>query len=349
MVNQVEYKVVCYHTSGGGQIYQIPILFFPGLLGQVYLVFTEDYRVLIDTGSGYGESNKHLIEGLNQISQMRGEAITLSSLTHILVTHGHIDHFGGLNFVLQQSKAKLGIHELDRRIITNHEERLSIVSRRLEDFLIEAGVSAEEGLRLLDMYRLTKNIFRSVQVDFTYEAIGMCMGPFEILHVPGHCAGHVLIRVHDVIFSGDHILMHTSPHLAPEQITLTTGLDHYLKSLVLMRTWVSEGQLILAGHEEPIINFGGRIDEIRAHHYVRLQKILDLLVEPHTVLEVSKALFGQVTGYDVLLAIEETGAHIEYLYQRGLLGINNLTEWEKNPGSVPISYQCIECKLMNQA
>ena len=69
----------------------------------------------------------------------------------------------------------------------------------------------------------------------------MRLGPFEMLHVPGHCAGHVAIRLHDVLFSGDHVLERTSPHQSPERLTLSTGLDHYLKSLEALRSRAESG------------------------------------------------------------------------------------------------------------
>ena len=47
----------------------------------------------------------------------------------------------------------------------------------------------------------------------------------------------------------------------------------------------------------------------------RLNKVLDLCVLPTTIKEVSPNLFGVATGYNALLAIEETGAHIEHLYR----------------------------------
>jgi hypothetical protein len=50
-------------------------------------------------------------------------------------------------------------------------------------------------------------------------------------------------------------------------------------------------------------------------------------------------LFGETHGYNVLLALEEAGAHVEYLYQRGELGIENLQELAGSSGPVPIHYR----------
>jgi glyoxylase-like metal-dependent hydrolase (beta-lactamase superfamily II) len=177
-----------------------------------------------------------------------------------------------------------------------------------------------------------------VNVDFTFEAAGMRLGPFEFLHVPGHCAGHVVIRLDEFLFSGDHVLEHTSPHQSPEHLTLSTGLDHYLKSLEALQSWSGGIQTVLGGHEKPIYDLPARVEEIRAIHRERLQQVLDLLGEPRTIAEVAQGLFGETHGYNVLLALEEAGAHVEYLYQRGELGIENLQEFAGSSGPVPIHY-----------
>ncbi len=334
-----------YTTAGKAQIYQIPLHEFPGLAGNVYLVLFGNYRVLIDTGSGFGESNQELENGLAEVSDLRGEDCTLRTLSHIFITHGHIDHFGGLPYARERTSAKICIHELDRRIVSNHLERLSLAAHRLEEFLTEAGVNPEQRTRQLEMYKITKSLFRSVNVDLTYESLGMRLGPFRFIHVPGHCAGHVLIRLHDVLFSGDHILEKTSPHQAPEQITLSTGLDTYLRSLEKTRPFAKKVKLTIGGHENPIYDLEKRINEIREVHHQRLQMVLEILKIPHTIAEISKSLFGKVEGYTILLALEEAGAHVEYLYQRGFLQIINIKEVEENSNLVPILYQCIECKI----
>ncbi|OGO13211.1 MAG: hypothetical protein A2Y53_08255 [Chloroflexi bacterium RBG_16_47_49] len=334
-----------YKSAGGADIYQITLDEFPGLVGNVYLVISDKYRVLIDTGSGFGESNQDLNRGLEEVSKLRGEDCSLKNINHIFITHGHIDHYGGLTEVKNHTDAKICIHELDQRIVSNHRERLSLAAHRLEELLTEAGVLPNQRIKLLDMYKITKSMFRSVNVDLTYEAMGMKLGPFKFIHVPGHCAGHVIIQLHDVIFSGDHILEKTSPHQAPEQITLSTGLDTYLKSLDILRPLAKDVKLTLGGHENPVLNLGTRIDEINAVHHDRLQTVLDFLAIPHTIAEISKYLFGKVQGYTKLLAIEETGAHVEYLYQRGYLEIANLNDIKENSQLVPIQYKCLDSKL----
>lgn len=346
-----------FQTSGGAQVFQLPLRLFPGMgsfapmQGYAYLALVDSnegpYRVLIDAGSGLGDSNPDLEAGLQAVSMLIGQPVHLSDLTHILITHAHIDHFGGLTYLESRTPAKIGVHELDLRVLTNYEERLTLVARRLGQFLIEAGVPSEQRQNLIGMYLLSKSVFHSVRVDFTYEAIGMRLGPFEMLHTPGHCAGHVVIRLHDILFSGDHVLHNISPHQSPEHLTLSTGLDHYLKSLQKLRAWVDRLSppihWTLGGHQAPIDNLCRRIDEIDQLHRQRLEQTLQLMKQPRTIREVSQALFGEVHGYNVLLALEEAGAHVEYLYQRGLLGIENLQELEASDAPIPVRYCCLPC------
>jgi glyoxylase-like metal-dependent hydrolase (beta-lactamase superfamily II) len=336
-----------FETQKGDRIMQIPLRLFPGLDGYVYLVLASegdvDYRVLIDSGSGFGECDEQLQAGLQFASGQTGESLYLQDLTHILITHGHIDHFGGLSNIHAQTNAIIAIHELDLRNVTNYEERFTVASNRLDSFLVEAGVNDEVRSYLIDLYKVTKSLHQSVPVDLTYEAQKMRIGPFEMLHVPGHCAGHVVIRLHDILFTGDHVLSHISPHQSPEHLTLSTGLEHYLNSLEKLFPWTNGVRLSLGGHGEPIADLPQRVEEIKKVHTVRLQEVLGYFVEPHTIAELSAHLFGEVDGYHALLALEEAGAHVEYLYQRGFLGIDNLEEMKKYKRSIPIKYICIPC------
>jgi glyoxylase-like metal-dependent hydrolase (beta-lactamase superfamily II) len=322
-------ELQAFETSKGAWIYQIPVEVFPGFWSFSYLVKFEDYLVLIDVGSGIGDCNTHLMSGIKEIGSIEsGQSINLNELTHILITHGHIDHYGGLAFIKPKTKAQIGIHELDCKNITNYEERRAVVANKLEKYLIQAGVPQGDIEDLLEFYSLTKQLFHSMPVEFTFEAIGMQLGPFEFMHVPGHCAGHVIIRLHDVLFCGDHILSGITPHQSPEQISPWTGLGHYLQSLDVITGWAEISRLALCGHDNNIIDLPTRIAEIKDMHQNRLGKILEFFKTPKSINDLSSSLFANVNGFNALLAVEEAGAHVEYLYQRGNLKIENFDELE---------------------
>lgn len=322
--------IECFKSSSGARIYRLPVEVFPSFIAFCYVILDAGVPTLVDTGSAYGSSNDHLLQGIAALRDEFGESIEVRDLKRILITHGHIDHFGGLSFMVEQTGAQVGIHELDRRILTAYEERVIVATKDLRVYLERAGVKPELRASVIEMYGFSKKHVRSVQVDFLLREDTPIDG-MQFIHAPGHCPGQVCIVLGDVMLSADHVLARISPHQAPESITHYTGLGHYLDSLDKVRK-VEGITLALGGHEEPIHDLYGRIDAIKASHQRKLERVLDIIRSantPCTISDISKAMYPNRHGYDVLLALEEVGAHVEYLYQHGYLAVANLDEVER--------------------
>ncbi|MCK6538572.1 MAG: MBL fold metallo-hydrolase [Anaerolineales bacterium] len=324
-----------FETSGGATIHRLPLEVFPNFWAYVYLVAMDDLRVLIDSGSGTEASHKNLLEGFDQAGIRPGD------LTHILLTHAHIDHYGGLRQLKPLTNARIGVHELDAQTVAHHEARLALTARRIASFLADAGLAEETRDSLLDIYRFTKILYQSVPVDFTFESLGMNLGPFEMIHLPGHCPGHVAIRLHDYIFCGDMVVEGVIPHLAPESIYPHSGLDHYLDSLARFQRWTNGAWLILNGHNDAFTDLSARIEATRGNLVRRMRRALEALGEPLTAVEICRAIYGEAGGYNLLLILEKTGAYVEYLYEHGMIEIVNANEVEQG---LPARYR----RLLNE-
>jgi glyoxylase-like metal-dependent hydrolase (beta-lactamase superfamily II) len=330
--------VEAYSAANGVKIYRLPLELFPGLNGYATLILHEDHHVLLDVGSGFGDSNQQLEEGLARVRDTFGERVGWDTLTCVLISHGHIDHYGGLRYVRRQTRAPVGIHRLDLTILTDFEERLQYAENGLRAYLSEAGVPPEKREEVMNLYLLHKQLFSAVEVDFTLDRASQLPPFIEVFHVPGHCPGQIVLRVDDVLLCSDHILPHITPHQAPERLSFHTGLSHYLESLRRTLPFARGVSLGLGGHEGPITDVAARVRDIFASHQRRFEVVLEMLCEPATVFDVSQKLFHDLNGYDKLLAIEEAGAHIEYLFNEGLVSVVNMSEVNHEP-SRPYRYQ----------
>ncbi|HSB00413.1 MAG TPA: MBL fold metallo-hydrolase, partial [Anaerolineales bacterium] len=162
-----------------------------------------------------------------------------------------------------------------------------------------------------------------------YKAVNMQVGPFEFIHLPGHCPGHVAIRLEDVIFCGDMVVERVTPHLSPESINPYSGLDHYLESLARLQRWSKEARLLLNGHNEAITDLPAQIELTKQNILRRMSKAIDALGVPLTIAEVCQAVYGEMSGYNQLLVMEKTGAYMEYFYEHGMIEITNPDELEQ--------------------
>jgi glyoxylase-like metal-dependent hydrolase (beta-lactamase superfamily II) len=324
-----------FETSSGVRIHRLPLEVFPDFWAYAYVVQKDDDCVLIDCGSGTDTSHQNLLSGLQQAGR------TPSDLTHILLTHAHIDHFGGLSRLWPLTSAKIGVHELDWQMVAHYEERLALIGHRLTSFLADAGLAEETRDQLLSIYRFMKTIYQSVPVDFTlrhalsgsqggaYEGLDMSLSGFEFIHLPGHCPGHVAIRLDDVVFCGDMVVEGVTPHLSPASINPYSGLDHYLESLQRFQHWSKGARLIFNGHNDVITDLPAWIEATKQNIIRRMSKAIEALAAPLTLEEVCSAVYCDTSGYNQLLVIEKTGAYLEYLYEHGMIGITDPDDVEQ--------------------
>src|SRR6266508_5642804 len=327
-----ELRVQRFVSRRGVRVYGMPVETFPGHVNNGYLILDGDQLTLVDVGSGMADSNAGLERRVAEVRERFGEEVSLAAVGHVVITHAHIDHFGWVGHFTRETDAEVWVHELDARVLNNFEERMTLASKDLAVFLERAGLSPEARSELEAMYRLSKSAFKSVEIDHLMRDRDRIINGYRVHHTPGHCPGQICLEVDDLLFTADHVLSRITPHQSPAAITAFCGLEMYLQSLDKVRA-LAGVSMSLPGHEAPIPDLTARIDGIVAHHDKRLNQVLEICGEAMSLAEVSKHLFGRKDGYTRLLALEEAGGHLEYLFQRGELRIANLEDVtrEDNP------------------
>ncbi|MGQ9927005.1 MAG: MBL fold metallo-hydrolase [Chloroflexaceae bacterium] len=323
-----------YETAGGARIYRLPVQVFPTLRAYVHLVIAGEYVALVDTGSGQGASDADLLQGMAHIRDEWDEAVDWADIDRIVLTHAHIDHHGGLNTVRSLTSAPLAVHELDRRVIVNHEERLTLTRFRLGVFLRRAGVDDQRRAHMLAMYSGAKHSVRSMPVEDVLHDGDLLDGVFRVIHVPGHCPGQVCLQIDDVLLTADHVLPNFSLFLSPESLTASNGVDHFLLSLRKVAA-LNNVRLSLGGHDRPVPDLSAAVAKIEATQRQHIERVYEACARPSTIAELTARLYPFVRDYDELLALQKVGAYVEYLDQRGMLAIANLDEVAEDDAAAP--------------
>lgn len=201
------------------------------LLGQgldcnVFIIESNNNSLLIDSGLG-GEMTQSFGFHKNSVNELK-KAINLKNVKQVFVTHGHIDHVGGV--MTLQSK-------LDLEVITSEIEAQHLKvgdSSYIEPFLGSKCPSV--------------TVSREVN-EGTFLDVGDFS--FMVLHTPGHTHGSVSLwdEQNQILISGDTVF----PQGSFGRTDLRTGDS---KDLIasLERLSNLNVKILLPGHMPPLIS-----------------------------------------------------------------------------------------------
>lgn len=140
----------------------------PGMGVNCYLLGCEQTKkaVLIDPGAG-----SKMIE--NWIKDKNYEIV------YILLTHGHYDHIGSVEYLRKELKLQVAIHKDDAEMLTNPSKNLS--SFLGKDVALSPAEILLEDNQELQVGEMT----------------------LKVIHTPGHTPGGICILTDDGLISGD--------------------------------------------------------------------------------------------------------------------------------------------------
>lgn len=288
----------------------------------VYLVEEDDGFLLFDTGLGTAESRAALAEGITRSGH------EFKDLNRIIVSHGHIDHFGAAVWAQEQSGREIPIylHPADSAKVLQSGPDWPTLLMRNEKYLSSLGVPVriqQETAAIIARNgdlgkRLTKIIPLSEGDKFACKHVTL-----EVLHMPGHTPGVCCLYEsrRRLLFSADHLLERVSPNPLIElgtdgRLPGYKALLTYFQSVRRLRDLSIE--LVLPGHAAPFSNFLEVIESLSGFYDRRQEKLLNVLqAGPLTVYEVMKELFQSDTGFELFLILSETMGNLEMLEEKG--------------------------------
>ncbi len=292
----------------------IPITFpLPFMVGSMNLYFFRaEPLTLLDTGPKTNPARKAIEKTLE------AHGLRSRDLKRIIITHGHVDHFGLARELAQKSGAEIYIHPYDASKV---RPGYSFIQEKLP-LLQEAGVP-EEKLKELEGWSKKAEGFLDPLDElhplWENEEILFDSFSLKVIHCPGHSQGHICLysERRGELFGGDHILNHITPNPTIEPSPEAPGrksqsLMQYLHSLKKIERLSL--RRVFPAHGSVIDSPSRRIKEIYQHHHRRKESLYRLLNgQGSTAYALGHKLFGPPKGMNIFLIVSEVLAHLDLL------------------------------------
>ncbi len=316
-----------------GPIYRIRARVLPHLSGAICLFpLTAGDWVMIDAGCGNEESNSDLEHGMNILRSEFDKSFSVSAIRRIILTHAHIDHFGGVYEWKRRTGAEVWIHAFESRLVSHYDDCARVENMRYAHWLRESGVLASKVQEVLDGFGFRPGRARSVAVDRMLYG-GEKFGPLKFFYLPGHSSGHMVFLFGNVVFSGDLLLSKTVTQIWPARMTPQTGLINYIMSLKRFETIAGNyearfGKKIFAipAHEDLIVNIPERVAIATRAMEKRNNRVLKLLADseaPLSLDEITRKMYWSGSTNREFFALSDVGSRVEFLLQLGLIDVVN--------------------------
>lgn len=311
-------------------IHQIKVSFPKGMSGHtnIYVIEGDDFNILIDSGWDAPESLWALREGLTS------ERLKLKDIKTIVITHIHPDHYGLASKVKQLCGAKMAMHKIEADLINSRYKDFGELLKKTEEELRQNGVPQAELSELKDA-SLWINQFVAPDLPEVMLDDGdkVSNGSFdiEVLRTPGHSPGHICLYEprKKLLFSGDHVLYDTTPHVGFNPQSGDNPLGDYISSLKKLEGL--EVNFVFPGHGPVFNSLKLRTAEILHHHEQRKRNIIkamsgglktayQIAEEIRWMPEKGGVAFHDLAPWDRRLAVMETIAHLKLLMVEDKVG-----------------------------
>ncbi len=286
---------------------------FPVETTNVYLV-DEEPITLIDTGVKTDTSFQVLKDSLRRLGY------GIEDIRRILITHGHLDHYGQAKRISALSGAEVSIHVEEYQRI----QSMGQFRRQVASVLMQNGTpkdSVDMTIHYMESAQQWGEPLGDVRFIDEGDEISFKNMILRAIHCPGHSPGLICFYVDGkgILISGDHLLKEISPNpvINPSQEgegPRNTSLKDYLNSVRKIKDL--EVSLVLPGHGEPIRDFKSLLEKILRHHDQRLGQVLSILSQgERTAYDISRALFPNTESFEVFLGVSEILAHLNILLE----------------------------------
>ncbi|MDF3856252.1 MBL fold metallo-hydrolase [Paracoccus sp. P2] len=213
-------------------------------------------------------------------------------ISHIFVTHAHLDHSGGAHALAQATGAPvLGFGPAEAG-------RSAVMARLAREGAIDGGEGLDRGF-VPDIALADGAVVETEEWRLT------------ALHTPGHFAGHLAFRQDETIFCGDVVMGWSSTIISPPD----GDLADYFRSLARLDS--AGARLLLPAHGDAVRDPAARLAELAAHRRERTMQILAALRDGPATAEALARRIYRIPPAMIPAATRNVLAHLIALSELG--------------------------------
>lgn len=222
-------------------------------------------------------------------------AVDGAEVSHIIVTHAHLDH----------SPLAPRLAQLTGAPVLAFGDATAGQRPVMKMLVAEGLAGGGEGV---DMhFSPDKEVSNGHRIDGNGWHL-------DVLHTPGHFAGHIALRWDDIVLTGDHVMDWSSSLVSPPDGNLSDFMATSRKLRLL------EDTIFYPAHGGPISDPADRLDWLIKHREARETAILTALTnKPQNVPTLTRTVYTDLPEAMLPAAERNVFAHLIDLTERGMV------------------------------
>lgn len=206
--------------------------------GRVHAFLIDDGHELTLIDTLFDADGHRILEAIKDLGHKA------TDLKHIILTHGHRSHLGGLAALKKHTGATVHAHEWEADIIAGQRKAQPVTplpKKPLHAYYLQLGLALGLGKH------------SPCPVDALAEEES-AIGPLRVIEAPGHSPGHLGFHWPErrVLFAGDAVA--TWPGFSAGWRAFNLNLEQHRETMRRLATF--EARAVAVGHGDPIVDGG---------------------------------------------------------------------------------------------
>lgn len=283
------------------------------------VIITDNPLTIIDPGC----KNPLTLEVLK--NALKNAGFSLNAVKRVLITHGHLDHFGAAESIREISGCQIYIHEYDLQKAMRKQRKDDEYTLYYKKILTEHGCPAIGLKGTDDFLKYTASMYDPLTSASSYgETIDFDDFSLSVIHCPGHSRGSVVFYEPEkkLLISGDTVIKGITPN------PIIEFLDDWSRfnSQAAFRGSIEnlnrfQYQRVIPGHGEEFEDFDTVYRKYKTEWEKKDEKVIEILkrYQQLSAFEMIEHIYGVLQEFQIFLGMSETIGMLDLLESKAVI------------------------------